>query len=287
MKTMKYFMGALLCCAVVFSACKKDDKINPNVTPEEPTPELDEPEAGYVRFIIQIPKGTECNGIAFKGTFDGAAWSGKDTYCDAELNAQAAPDACVKFAAIPDFEGWFTADYKMPETSWEATDSAGNAVQNYMAGKICLIYAGDNSWEGQFADWKYISNTADVSVSKDGNMQINSNTGSVSVKVGGWQNSECEAPVPAGKGKFYVTLTNYVPVEGDQVIFAGNFAENSWGDSDRVMTLEAGKYVWEGEYPQNFQYKVFVKNGDTQTWAAGDNAKFDGTNFEHEFELDL
>ena len=30
---------------------------------------------GYLTIFIEIPEGTECNGIALKGTFDGVSWA--------------------------------------------------------------------------------------------------------------------------------------------------------------------------------------------------------------------
>ena len=85
-------------------------------------------------------------------------------------------------------------------------------------------------------------------------------------------------PIPAGHAKFIFTLTGENP--GKDIIFTGNFAEKAWAESDRVMTKQAdGTYVWEGDYPENFRFKVLVKdavgignanyNGDL--WMEGDD----------------
>lgn len=78
------------------------------------------------------------------------------------------------------------------------------------------------------------------------------------VKSGKWRDTPCKEPVPAGRAKFVLTVTGKVPA-GKDVIFTGSFEEKSWGESDRVMTKQAdGTYVWEGEYPENFQFKAFI-----------------------------
>lgn len=89
--------------------------------------------------------------------------------------------------------------------------------------------------------------------------------------------------VPAGNGTFVVTVANRDYTDGDVCIFTGNFPEKGWADSDRAMTYDAGtkKWSWTGEYPEDFEYKV-IYNG---AWAAGNNVKFDGSNYEATFEI--
>ena len=95
-------------------------------------------------------------------------------------------------------------------------------------------------------------------------------------------------PVPAGNGKFVVTLSDYTPVDGNQIIFTGNFADNAWGDSDRVMTAEAdGTYSWTGDYPEDFEFKVILVRDGKQNWAKEDNVKFDGENYTATFTFGL
>ena len=93
------------------------------------------------------------------------------------------------------------------------------------------------------------------------------------------------ADIPAGNGKFIITITNRPYTAGDVCIFTGNFGEKAWGDSDREMTYDAGTntWSWEGDYPKNFEYKV-IYNGK---WAAGANAKMtDPATYEHEFTIE-
>lgn len=86
-------------------------------------------------------------------------------------------------------------------------------------------------------------------------------------------------PVPAGNGTFVVTLSDYTPVDGNQIIFTENFADNAWGASDRVMTAETdGTQSWKGDYPEEFEFKVILVRDGKQNWAKEDNVKFDGEN---------
>ncbi len=178
MKANKLMLAAMLIAGLTMAfntSCKKKDK-DPVVIPEDTSkvdpepepepvaiPEVAAPEEGFVTMVINIPAGVECNGIAFKGTMDGAAWTGADQYIG--LEGPAAPDACVKFEKINDT--WFKATFKVGETPW------GENI--YLAGKICLIYSNDGSWEGQAVDWDYNEDysTVEHSISGDGNIQVN------------------------------------------------------------------------------------------------------------------
>lgn len=111
------------------------------------------------------------------------------------------------------------------------------------------------------------------------------NVGTVSMKL--IEKGEY-VPVPAGNGKFVVTLSDYTPVDGDQIIFTGNFADKAWGESDRVMTAEAdGTYSWTGDYPEDFEFKVILVRGGQQNWAKEGNVKFDGENYTATFTFGL
>ena len=101
------------------------------------------------------------------------------------------------------------------------------------------------------------------------------------IKSGKWSNTPCRAPIPAGHAKFIFTPTGDVP-EGKDLIFTGNFGadNNEWYNSDRIMTKQAdGTYVWEGDYPVNFRFKVIVKDAagignagnDGVLWLDGDD----------------
>ena len=79
------------------------------------------------------------------------------------------------------------------------------------------------------------------------------------IKSGKWWLTPCRK-IPAGHAKFIFTPTGDVP-EGKDLIFTGNFEEKSWSESDRIMTKqEDGTYVWEGDYPKNFYFKVIIKD---------------------------
>ena len=98
------------------------------------------------------------------------------------------------------------------------------------------------------------------------------------IKSGKWSTTPCKGQVPAGYAKFVLNVIGDIP-EDAEVIFTGNFEENSWAESDRVMTKEAdGIYSWEGEYPENFRFKAFISNSvelgitiDILSWLDGDD----------------
>lgn len=106
-------------------------------------------------------------------------------------------------------------------------------------------------------------------------------------EVSTWD-SEPWNPIPGGNGTFTITF------EGDcyegantEVVFTGNFSEESWEYSNRIMTPSNGnQFTWTGEFPDNFEYKVIVREKDSEmeTWTwIGDNGanwKFDGSTYE-------
>ncbi|MCQ2336460.1 MAG: Ig-like domain-containing protein [Paludibacteraceae bacterium] len=108
-------------------------------------------------------------------------------------------------------------------------------------------------------------------------------SGKTEDEVAVWE-SEPWNPIPGGTGKFTITFSEGCNMaQYEKVIFTGNFAEESWGDSQREMTKEADNvYSWEGEFPDNFMYKVIGRTeGAEDAWIGpGDNWKFDGATFE-------
>lgn len=201
--------------------------------PGDEIPEVAAPADGFVTLVIQIPAGSECNGVAFKGTVDGSSWTGADQYLNEDGPAAAA--ACIKFEAINGSKEWFKATYKLGAEAW-----GEDGIR--LAGKICLIYSNDGSWEGQAKEWAYIEDycTADYSISGDGNIQVHS-SGLVYVKVDKWNKSECAEVVMKNRHVVLVVPTNDCGFEVPSIV--GSF--NSWNATEIAMTPVAGA---EGKY---------------------------------------
>ena len=96
-------------------------------------------------------------------------------------------------------------------------------------------------------------------------------------EVKGWSVDPSVVFMPAGTYKFLITLNKIdtLPIPAGDVVLTGNFAEESWGDSKRIMkqvsdNATAVVYEYEDVVPDYFCFKVFVQ-GETQTWANGEN----------------
>lgn len=154
----------------------------------ECVPSIPAPQNGYVTFVIRIPIGTECNGIAFKGTLDGNNWTGSDQYLGE--NGVGARYNCIKFEPIEGYQGWFKATYKL------GNEFVSRGVTARMMGKICLIYTGDGSWEGQALSYDFLEDycTASHSISSVGDIQIHS-SGLIYIHIALWQKSECHTTI--------------------------------------------------------------------------------------------
>ncbi|MBQ7448572.1 MAG: hypothetical protein IJS73_02075 [Paludibacteraceae bacterium] len=250
MKANKLMLAAMLVAGLTMAfntSCKKKEKDepipvpvdttktpDPDPQPGEETPEVADPAEGYVTMVIQVPEGVECNGIAFKGTLDGTAWTGADQYL-----GEAGPtdkDNCIKFAKVGDSKVWYSATFKVGTAAW------GEEI--YLAGKICLIYTNDGSWEGQAVDWAFVDDysTVDHSQSSDGNIQVNGTTGKLYITVDHFQMSECATPQ-----EYKVTFKTPAWCEGKEVDLEVAGSMNGWGDGTILCTK-----VGDQEYTATF-----------------------------------
>ena len=201
-------------------------------------PEVELPGEGKIRFLIDATAVDACYGIGIEGGFNG--WNAFE------------PLQGTEFA-----ENMFYID--MP--SMTAVEF-GNA-------KILLLNEDGSS------DWGYLvsSNGYDITGSEDyitlvddyGTQNainlVADNIDNVVIKIAilEVESNPCK-PVLAGYAKFVLTVKGDIP-EGKKVIFTGNFGagNDEWGASTREMTKQAdGTYVWEGAYPENFQFKAFI-----------------------------
>jgi len=236
----KLFFAVMAIATMAFVGCNKggNDPIIPptpggdttDVPVEEDIPEVVAPAAGYVTIVINIPANSECNGIAFKGTLDGAAWTGANEYLGE--NGPATVAECIKFEAIANFANWYKATYKLGAEAWGESQTH---PATYMAGKLCLIYTDDKNWEGQAVNWSVNDEytTADNGQSGDGNIEVYGG-GLIYVKVGGWQKSECLAPEA-------YDITVIVPAFCDEefpIELVGSF--EGWGSTPVALTKVEG-----------------------------------------------
>ncbi|MBO7457941.1 MAG: hypothetical protein J6T80_01635 [Paludibacteraceae bacterium] len=254
----KLFLAVMAVATIAMVGCKKggNEPVGPvgpggggggGETEVEETPEVAAPAAGSVTLVIQIPEGTECNGIAFKGTLDGSKWSGEDTYVS-ETTAEASSAECIKFAKVEGKKTWFQATFKLGEAG--------------LKGKVCLIYKGDKNWQGQFENWEIIESytTSETSISGDGNLEI-ATSGLVYVKIGGWQKSECAAAKLTPRKITLIAPTNQCGAATPTVV--GTF--NNWNEKEFPMTKVAGKdNTWEATIQAEDKDKF--KFGTTDGW---------------------
>jgi len=196
-----------------------------------------------------------------------------------------------------DVEGWAsdpcvapfpggTAEFKITvKTAFpESVDPASDiqiAVAHWDAGQDVLAYnpmesqAGALVFEGSVSDWpkgqQYKLNINFKEQGwiweKGGNRDLPFD-GKATVEVETWE-SEPWNPIPGGNATFVISIDGSC-YEGMTPIFTGNFAEESWGDSQRTMTAAGGEgmFQWTGDYPDNFEFKVILRNaeGENTIW---------------------
>ena len=289
MKAKKLFWAlaatfAALSMTVAISSCEPKDNGDNNDNPldniEEDTEELTIPEVaapgeGNTTVVLYIPQ-SECEDAApyILGVLDGTEkWSNEEDYAMESLG-----------------KGW-----------WKVTVPA--LTQENSTNFKFRMDDGNNGWTMEPANsYKLLNDAAEYISIKEGAITdkdepnnllaiANCDNKVLYVQSGEWSLTPCKAPVPGGKAKFIFTPTGEVP-EGKDLIFTGNFAETSWAESDRVMTKEGETYVWEGDYPENFEFKVIIKDAagiggagdDGVLWLDGGNQKVSEPKAEFSFE---
>lgn len=236
--------GQAAITATVGSAKATVDVTVGGATPGGGAPDLDAPENGKLKVVIEIPAGSECHGIALKGTFDGSAWSGENTYLGEEGAATPVDGAIYKFAAVPDYANWFVVELPASEA---------------MEFKVCLIYAGDGSWQGQAEGVALHScNFSNIEPTIDGGQvkNIGANGGLLYLSMTNWQNSECETKV---EHDYNVTVK--VPTCADSTPeIIGDF--DSWAGTALTKDGDVWKatiHAWEG-------CKIKVREAGNTDW---------------------
>jgi len=242
-------------------------------------PDLEKPADGKLQVVIEIPAGSECNGIALKGTFDGSEWSGENTYIGENGAATPVDGPIYKFTSIPMYENWYTVIV-------DATEA--------MEFKVCLIYAGDGSWQGQATGVELHPcnySTMEPEISGDGQCKgFSANGGLLYLKIGGWQKSECVV-----EEEVLRTVWVTVPECGFEVpSIVGSF--NDWDATAIPMTLAEGNMYYAQIYAvasDEFKFagsvsgwgnEIQMYDTENDTWNGLGNIKFgDAIEFRYDY----
>lgn len=221
----------------------------------EPIPVIKNPAADSVTVAVRVPKNTPF-GLGIIGTING--WD----------NAAAVlPE--WKFTRVDGTETWYQITL------------AYDAEANFKVLPICHEADGSEytTWSIELTAIRTLTSNdmpEDEGWNKDN--QKFSAPGAVDYyEVLAWSADPSVVFAAPGEYTFRFALakSDSLPASGE-VILTGNFASKSWGDSRRIMKLlneddNAKVYEYTDSVPAHFSFKVFVLDGDVQTWANGDN----------------
>ncbi len=221
MKTLKYFMGALALCSMVFVSCGPREEQNPSiVNPNDTTstggnetsdmPEVAATE-GAVTVVWNIVDAEVCSGLVFAGDYNG-------------YNTD--PAAMAHFEAIEGHEGWYKA----------VITPADASLTPVLAGKPCALAKDGtfpSSWDHQWINvdddhqCQIISGDAELQVEYDveSKLLVTNNSSVVYVRSYGFKVNPCvEEVYDDVTFNLHVTL----PVEGGDVYIVGDAFEVQW-----------------------------------------------------------
>lgn len=257
------FMTAFVSLAMVFTGCKSDapndpsDPSNPDqptpdqpVNPDQPTdpeeiefPEVSAPEAGYAKLVVKVPAGSDCNGVAFKGSNDGYAAHHID----------------VAGEAIEGYANWWEIDIELGSAAIVAGD-----METFYQGKVCLMQA-DGTVDGSYTtQWS------------EGYFEINADYGQPDLFALIEDFGKINKLAVLGEGVCYIVIDRFdvnpcvandtytfnlqLPAlcdEADQPSLIGSFPASNWGGDVDLEEIEAGLWFAEEiEAQASAEFKV-------------------------------
>lgn len=273
MKANKFMLAGMLVAALAMVGCETKNPADDNnggngqdttVVEEEPTiedmPELATPGAGKVTIAVRVPENT-ANGVWLVGGF-ADSW---------KMIHEVADPSLYRFTRVEGTKTW-----------WQIT-VAFDASAEFKFLPICKKADGSEytAWAVEPTGMRTMidNEPADESdFNKDNQKMGDADNAVVFFEVKGWSVDPSVVFMPAGAYKFHITLNKIdtLPIPAGDVVLTGNFVEESWGDSKRVMKqvsddAKAVVYEYEAEVPDYFCFKVFVQGETAQTWANGEN----------------
>lgn len=272
MKANKFMLAGMLVAALAMVGCEPKNPADDNnggngqdtTVVEEPTvedmPELAAPGAGKVTIALRAPENT-ANGVWLVGGF-ADSW---------KMIHEVADPSLYRFTRVEGTKTW-----------WQITvDFDASAEFKFMP--ICKNAEGNEytSWSVEPTGMRVMENNepADESdFNKDNQKMGAADNAVVFFEVKGWSVDPSVVFMPKGAYKFHITLNKIdtLPIPAGDVVLTGNFEEEKWENSKRVMTKvsdddKAVVYEYEADVPDYFCFKVFVQGETTQTWADGEN----------------
>ena len=272
MKANKFMLAGMLVAALAMVGCEPKNPADDNnggngqdtTVVEEPTvedmPQLATPGAGKVTIAVRVPENTT-NGVWIVGGF-ADSWKMIHEVKDPSL---------YRFTRVEGTKTWWqitvdfdaSAEFKFLPICKKADGSEYTAWAVEPTGMRTMI-------DNEPAD--------DSDFNKDNQKMGSADNAVVFFEVKGWSVDPSVVFMPAGAYKFHITLNKIdtLPIPAGDVVLTGNFVEESWGDSKRVMKqvsddAKAVVYEYEAEVPDYFCFKVFVQGETAQTWANGEN----------------
>ena len=239
MKAYKFFAFAMMACAVMMTACKKDNTpVNPPIKSDVPEVAATEGAVTVVWNIANIDEMCDEVGYVFAGNYN-------------DYNTD--PEAMVHFEAIEGFEGWFKAVI---------------ATEKALEGKPCAL-AKDGTFPSSW-DFQWIGTeehpcevvkgdaTLEVEYEVESKLVCGAEADVVYVRSYAFKGNPC---VDAVYDDVTFNLTVTIPVnDGDTVFIVGDAFEKSWDPA--AYPMEGAGSHWAITLPAivGKSYK-FVVNG--------------------------
>lgn len=265
MKTNKLMLAAMLFGAVAMVSCKEKGTPDKPNQPEEPEvvvedmPELATPGAGKATIAVRVPENT-INGVWIVGGFSDS-WKHLQEVADPSL---------YRFTRVEGTKTW-----------WQITVDFDASLE-FKFLPICKKADGSEytAWAVEPTGMRVMNDNEpadDADFNKD-NQKMAGENAVTYFEVKGWSVDPSVVFADKGAYKFQITLNKIdsLPIPAGDVVLTGSFEEQNWENSKRVMTKvseddKAVVYEYEDNVPDYFAFKIFVQEGEKQTWANGEN----------------
>lgn len=240
MKKVKFLFMALTAVSLFFASCSSDEPkktvvVTPTDTNLEEIPDISAPAATQVTIAIRIPSGTECDGIALRGTNDNWTTQG----------------ILGNFTKVSGTTTWYSVTVDLGTAGFFA--------------KACLLPATDANWATQWATsgLEILKGTESAALVDDygslNKLNVTAGGSVIYLNVSGWASTPC---VQDQSYSISLVVPSCTPSTADTAYIIGSFTGSEWSTPIALLKQTNGTYTGTITAQPGAQYKYKLSKSD-------------------------